>query len=116
LRAPWCGLALADLYALAGHDLDSPLPVLLARQAEQSGLSADGQVRLQRLWPVLSRALAERQRVALRGAVEGVWLSLGGPACLEDATDLEDAEVYFRLLEELEEHGHAPDLALLEER
>lgn len=116
LRAPWCGLALADLYALAGHDLDSPLPVVLARQAEQSGLSADGQARLQRFWPVLSRALAERQRVALRGAVEGVWLSLGGPACLEDATDLEDAEVYFRLLEELEEHGHAPDLALLEER
>ena len=116
LRAPWCGLALADLHALAGADFDSPLPVLLAAQAQHTGLSAAGRARLQGLWPILARALAERQRVSLRTAVEGVWLSLGGPACLEDATDLEDAEVYFRLLEALEEHGHAPDPALLEER
>ena len=116
LRAPWCGLALADLHALAGDDPDSPLPRLLAAHAGCTGLSADGRARLQRLWPVLESALAQRQRSSLRSAVEGVWLSLGGPACLEDATDLEDAEVFLRLLEDLEEHGHAPDPALLEQQ
>jgi ATP-dependent exoDNAse (exonuclease V) beta subunit len=54
--------------------------------------------------------------VRLRTAVEGTWLSLGGPACLEEATDLQDAEVFFQLLERLEENGHAPDLAVLEQQ
>ena len=115
LRAPWCGLALADLHALAGADTASPLPSLLAGHGDLA-LSDDGRARLQRVWPVLEMALAQRQRSSLRAAVEGVWLSLGGPACLTDATDLEDAEVFLRLLEELEEHGHGPDPALLEQR
>jgi ATP-dependent helicase/nuclease subunit A len=116
LRAPWCGLSLHDLHALAGADPHGPVPGLLAGHPGCEGLSPDGQARLRRAWPILATALAQRQRVRLRTAVEGTWLSLGGPACLDEATDLQDAEVFFQLLERLEENGHAPDLAVLEQQ
>jgi ATP-dependent helicase/nuclease subunit A len=52
--------------------------------------------------------LEDRLRGTLRDRVEGAWLALGGPACVEDATDLEDAEIFFDELERLEEAGELP--------
>jgi ATP-dependent helicase/nuclease subunit A len=133
LRAPWCGLTLADLHALAGTDADTPsprewgegrgegqtpgdpLPEPISslstlwelmhdpRRIEQ--LSADARLRLERIRPVLAAALAARQRASLRDAVEGVWLALGGPACAASETDLEDAAAYLDHLESEEEAG-----------
>jgi ATP-dependent helicase/nuclease subunit A len=64
---------------------------------------------------VLAPALASRMRGTLRDRVEGVWLALGGPACVEDATELEDAEVFFDELERLEEAGELEDFSALGE-
>ena len=36
----------------------------------------------------------------VRRWIEATWIQLGGPACLEDRTDLEDAAAYLDLLEE----------------
>jgi ATP-dependent exoDNAse (exonuclease V) beta subunit len=113
LRAPWCGLSLADLLALCGDDAGRPLWDGVCDAGRVQTLSADGQQRLRRVSAVLQAGLAQRRRRPLRTWVEGVWLALGGPACVADATDLEDVQVFFQLLEELDEAGDLVDFAAL---
>ncbi|HQU16354.1 MAG: hypothetical protein B7Z66_12875 [Chromatiales bacterium 21-64-14] len=115
LRAPWCGLCLADLHALAGGDRVRTLRELCDDPQRMANLSDDGRARLARVRAVLEAARAQRQRRALRTWVEGVWLALGGPAC-GDATALADARVFLGLLETLDEGGDLADLDTLEER
>jgi ATP-dependent exoDNAse (exonuclease V) beta subunit len=116
LRAPWCGMTLADLHVLCGDDHDAALWDLIGDPVRRDRLSADGQQRLGRLTEVLADRLANRRRQRLRRAVEGAWLALGGPACVRERADLEDAEVFFTLLDEFETAGDIADLARLEER
>ena len=116
LRAPWCGLTLADLDALAVHDRDKAVWDLIGDDIAASRLSPDGRQRLARVREVVGQALARRRREPLRRWVESAWLALGGPACAEDATDLEDAQVFLKLLDELEEGGDLPALEMLAER
>ena len=106
LRAPWCGLTLADLHALAGGQSDGTIWDLL--RGGMAGLSPEGQVRVGRLRGVLEAAFAERGRWPLRRWVELTWASLGGPACLARDDDLQDAGDYLDLLER---HERAGDLA-----
>jgi ATP-dependent exoDNAse (exonuclease V) beta subunit len=113
LRAPWCGLTLADLAALAEGD---DVRTVWELASDDSGLSPDGRERLARVRGVLAPALANRLRGSLRDQVEHAWLALGGPACVADATDLEDAGVYLDALESAEEAGALPDLAAFEAR
>ena len=139
LRAPWCGLTLADLHALAGTETNAdaastrsgetgedmaqqagdPLPGPLSSQstvwelmhdpARLAALMLDGRLRLVRVRSVLAAALGARQRASLRDAVEGCWLALGGPACAASATELEDAETYLDHLESEEDAGAIAD-------
>ncbi|MBS0336532.1 MAG: UvrD-helicase domain-containing protein [Proteobacteria bacterium] len=104
LRAPWCGLSLADLARLAGGD-DAGIFELLRDQSRLAGLSADGRARLERAAAVLQDCMSNRMRASLRDSVEGAWLALGGPACVEDATDLEDADIFLDHLEAHEQAG-----------
>jgi len=120
LRAPWCGLTLEDLHTLAG-------PLLTEEGRPPGGrggaciwermnddrivcnLSADGRRRLMRAWEPIGRALIHRERGTLRERVEGVWLALGGPACVQSTTDLEDGEIFLDELERLETAGSIAD-------
>jgi len=113
LRAPWCGLTLADLCALCEGRSSETVWELMR---DDSRLSADGRERLARTREVMAGALASRLRGSLRDAVEGCWLALGGPACVESETDLEDAEIYLDALGEAEGAGALPDAAAFEER
>ncbi|MCK7580189.1 MAG: hypothetical protein MZV65_34025 [Chromatiales bacterium] len=79
-------------------------------------MSEDGRMRLAHAQAVLARALATRGRGRLRPIVEGAWLALGGPACVDAPTDLEDARVYLDLLDDLEEGGDITDSAHLAEQ
>jgi ATP-dependent exoDNAse (exonuclease V) beta subunit len=131
LRAPWCGLTLADLHALAGSDLIEAEPTgdlltepissqstvweLMHDARRLAALSADGRMRLERTRSALAACIARRFRSGLREQVEGAWLALGGPACVAGATDLEDAEIYLDHLEEAEEAGAITDPAAFEE-
>jgi ATP-dependent helicase/nuclease subunit A len=105
LHGPLCGLTLADLHALAGEDGgDSGALVtsLLADADCLDRLSEDGRARAAAFASRLQLALDERGRQPLRDWVEGVWLALGGPACLPDDAAAEDVEVFFRLLQDLD--------------
>ena len=101
LRAPWCGLTLADLHALAADDHAATIWSLVNDAERVARLSADGQARLARFFAVVGAALRHQGRAPVRRWVEGVWLLLGGPACLAGATDLADARAYFDLLDKL---------------
>ena len=114
LRAPWCGLTLADLHALAGDDHDQTVLDLMNDDARVATLSAGGRERLSRVHAVLRTCLEQRCRNSLRERVAGTWLALGGPACVEDTTDLEDAEIYFEYLEAHDEAGEIADLGEFE--
>ena len=100
LRAPWCGLTLADLHGLIGSDFSAAVWDLIQDSARAESISIDGRSRLDRMRPALSAALAQRGRVPLRRWVEATWIALGGPACVNDRTGLEDAAAYLDLLED----------------
>jgi ATP-dependent helicase/nuclease subunit A len=121
LRAPWCALTVADLHALTGAGLAAEgarLTVweLLADESRVDRLTAEGAARARRVREVLAPFVSGRLRGSLRERVEGAWLALGAPACLESASDLEDAETFFDQLDELEEAGDLLDPTVLEEQ
>ncbi len=105
LRAPWCGLTLADLHAIAAEDHVSTIWHLVNDADRVAKLSPDGRSRLARFVDVVARALRQQGRSTVRRWVEGTWTLLGGPACLRGATDLADATAFLDLLDELEAGG-----------
>jgi len=107
LRAPWCGLTLADLHALVGGDQKAAVYDQLIKSDSFNSLSEDGVARLARVQPILKTVLAQRGRQGLRDWIESAWIALGGPACLGSDTDKEDAEVFLQLLETLDAVGKA---------
>ena len=105
LRAPWCGLTLAELHTIAGTDesdrVTHPIPQLLRD-------------RLHRL-PIESRKASERVlsaysslphlRTALPTAsvgtmIQQIWRKLGGDACIDDAGRA-NLDLYWKLLDRL---------------
>jgi ATP-dependent exoDNAse (exonuclease V) beta subunit len=111
LRAPWCGLQLPDLFALtsfADAEARSIADAMIA-PAVIAALSDDGRLRLARVAPSLAAAIAARGRASLCARARGTWLALGGPACVEEALDLDAAEQYFALLARHERAGEIPD-------
>ena len=119
LRAPWCGLDLADLLAIATVPIDSnptpekaqyPLLLLQLLKHREIGtqqaltLSAQGEKIIGRVAGAIATAWQQRYRKPLRTWIEGIWLALGGPAALGgDATEtkvaLHQCQQYFDLLE-----------------
>lgn len=116
LRAPFCGFSLADLYVIVNASPGQPLIDGLRVCTESVTLSTAGMQRLVRVLPILERALALYDRMALRSCVEGTWLELGGPAVVREATDLADADVFFQALEKLDFRGQRPDIQELDEQ
>lgn len=115
LRAPYCGLTLADLHALCGDDAVSPVRDLLRDPSRLARLSPDGWARVTRVAPILEEYRARRGRLSLRALVEACWLALGAPALL-DAAELDAARTFLALLERHDSGGDLDDAAMLEER
>jgi ATP-dependent exoDNAse (exonuclease V) beta subunit len=113
LRAPWCGLTLSDLHLLTGSDDKAfkNLSVPELNDQRRHLLSEDGQQRLARTIDILRRALDLRWRLSespsFASWIERTWRTLGGPSCI-DAAALENAEVYFSLLDSVTPDGIVP--------
>jgi ATP-dependent exoDNAse (exonuclease V) beta subunit len=114
LRAPWCGLSLPDLHALAAADEPELKRYSIARLiAERSNLlSQEGSLRLARIHSILQAAVAQRAQLTLAQLVERTWRSLGGDAWLSDPERV-NARRFLELLDTLEEPGGRVDPQLL---
>lgn len=117
LRAPWCGLTLADLHTLCGGDEAQlqrwTIPELLRERIVL--LSKDGQRRAQRVAATMKAAMTHGPQEKLATRVERVWHTLGGPVCVA-AKDLPGMEQFFMLLHTLENEGETLTAARLEEQ
>jgi ATP-dependent exoDNAse (exonuclease V) beta subunit len=106
LRAPWCGLSLADLLRLTGEgpssDVDAAVAELVAGRTTQ--LSPSGQQLLARAWPILEEASTTLGRTSFAAHIERTWLSLGGDAALS-AERLSNVHRFFDVLRTLEQEG-----------
>ncbi len=90
LRAPWCGLSLADLHTLTSADDETiksrPIPDLLAERVHL--LSEGGQSAAVRLLDAVAfarRSRSSQPTAALGTWLEQVWLHLGGAHCVDVA-------------------------------
>lgn len=106
LRAPWCGLTLADMHALAADDRHATIWWLMQDEARLARLSDDGRKRLQHVRKVLQESLDYQGRQSVRRWVESAWLRLGGPQCLWEAGDVRDVQAYFDLIDQLDAAGN----------
>ena len=117
LRAPWCGLELADLHMLCGQDDPQwqMYTVLELIEMRCGLLSSTGQSLLQKFSSVMQPAMENRFRISLSELVERTWRTLGGDIYL-DVEQTSNAEQYLRLLDQLSEQGGTIDLELLSQR
>jgi ATP-dependent exoDNAse (exonuclease V) beta subunit len=112
LRAPWCGLSIADLHKLTSDDdrdlLRRPVPELLKERCEL--LSEEGRAAAGRVADALAAAPALRAAMSTASLgtwLEQVWLRLGGADCV-DATGRENLDLLWSCLDRLP--NGSPDL------
>lgn len=109
LRAPWCGLTLVDLHRLVADRKTTTVWECMQDSMRTQLLSEDGQQRLTRLHDILNLAFANQGRRRLNRWVESVWMNIGGPASMENESDLENSLTFFQLLDEFDESGDLKD-------
>jgi ATP-dependent helicase/nuclease subunit A len=121
LRAPWCGLSLADLHTLTSADdpelLKRPVPELIAERMQL--LSEEGRVAARRVLQVVEsipRLRFAQPTASLGTWIEQAWLEVGGAQCV-DAAARANLGLLWRALDSLPEGeqdllGPALDAAL----
>ena len=106
LRAPWCGLTLAELEAIAGNDKKAPVWDLIKNTKRST--------RLERVHTVLEHALDNRKRFPLARWLEDTWLALGGAATLPDEAARQDAHRFLEFLDSFDRGSEIANLAEFE--
>lgn len=115
LRAPWCGLTLADMHALIGQDSQRSVMHLLNDTAVLARLSEDGRQRARHISEVMQSALDWRGRASVSRWVHNTWLRLGGADCLWNENDVQDVQAFFARIAALEQHKQFSPQALAED-
>lgn len=109
LRAPWCGLSLKDLHRLCRLDHKSPVWDLLNNPERFKQLSEEGQQQASRLIQTLQPVLDSFPAINFRNLLEGCWIKLGGPACIDTYTQ-KDIQVFFDKVTEVLDGGEFDNL------
>ena len=111
LRAPWCGLTLAELSMISSLDANKTVWSLLIAvirndsKEEHIDISADSRERLARFLDVMEPAVNRARRDRVVEWVEGCWLQLGGPAVCNDESDIQAAELTISTLIDMQHNG-----------
>ena len=112
LRTAWLGLDNRDIHILLSRSEQTehgthwpPICMLLAQSEQVAGLSRHARQRLPVVASILNSALQHRQRLTVRSWIEGVWMRLGGAACLNTMDEFAVIEDYFDLLEHYQQDG-----------
>jgi len=111
MRAPWCGLTLAELSVISSLDANKTFwSVLIAaiRNGSMEGpidISADSRERLARFLDVMEPAVNRARRDRVVEWVESCWLQLGGPAVCNDESDIQAAELTISTLADMQHNG-----------
>ena len=105
LRAPWCGLSLADLYVVTSEDdptrMKQAIPDLLREHVER--LTPESRTSVDRLLNAVafaSRLCATAPDASLGTWLEQIWLQLGGASCV-DATGMANLDLLWSCLDRL---------------
>lgn len=116
LRAPWCGVDMNDLLAIAEHQKEEKNWPLLIHSITQTNiaLSPSGHKKLTRFTRVIQQSLAQQKRHTLRRWVQGTWLALGGAGLLINPNDIDNIHTFFGLLDHYEQGGMIPQWDNLE--
>jgi len=106
LRAPWCGLNLAELEQLAAHG--QSVASLFADGRAELALSNHPSVaaRIRPIVQIVAQARLEHGALELAVAVERAFTALRGPQLLADPRELDDAYAYFAALHQWQSAGH----------
>ncbi|MCR8921770.1 UvrD-helicase domain-containing protein [Dasania sp. GY-MA-18] len=115
LRAPFIGLDNSDLHILLGEQQRQ----VTVKQAINNTdlckcLSRYGQQRMATVRAILRAVELQRGRQSLRVQVHGVWMALGGPACVADSAEYLAVDDYLNLLEQHEQSGLLPSIKQFE--
>ncbi|MEM7167081.1 MAG: UvrD-helicase domain-containing protein [Planctomycetota bacterium] len=104
LRSPWCGLTLRQLTLVAER-----APAVFPAHLEEVGeyLDEEAAARVRRVASVLAAAHENRGRGSLRDRVTTAWVHLGAPALLS-AAELDEAEQFFGVLDDVANEGELP--------
>ena len=110
LRAPVCGLSLADLLTIAQFQPDTTtLWPLLQNSALISTLSDDGQARLQQLTAHLTQAFSVQHQYDFSFWVKSVWHAIDGPDYFEHEQDQQLSQRFFELLQTNCQNDNLPE-------
>ena len=101
LRAPWCGISLQDLHVIANWN--NNLSVFeslrqIAESKENTPLSADGLLRVNRVTAILSGALMAKQHSRISRVVRTTFAELGGESIIRTSAERESVERFYEIL------------------
>ncbi len=116
LRAPWVGLSLADLLAIANATQSDSVWKSLLDFEKIEALSEEGRIRLQKFVPLLQFWFSERQRQDLSQSLRGLWIALGGPQCYTQPHFLNDIDKVLALIKNFTVGLSKPNIKELEMR
>jgi ATP-dependent exoDNAse (exonuclease V) beta subunit len=105
LRAPWCGLSVAELHAIAGADGESqpiaPVQQLLRSRLDQlSENSRKAAERVLAAYASLPHIRATLPIASTGTVIQQLWRSLGGDRCVDDAARA-NLDLFWKLLDKL---------------
>jgi ATP-dependent helicase/nuclease subunit A len=110
LRSPWCGLAMADLLAIAEYSKPNTIYEALKNLKDIPNLSTEGHLRAGFIFKVLNHALTLRHQYPLVNWIIDTLKALHLEYTL-DGPEQDDLDQFWHLLERFEHAGLINDLA-----